>query len=149
MDKWWAFRIDGPILAWKRPAQSGKVRFDPPDQVAYKRMVAMLCAVAMRRAGVKMIPKGEPIDLGVRVFFRRPESRIADRPGRVLWHTEKPDLDNVVKNIKDALKGVAWVDDKQVSSYTDSGKFWLPTLSAETEYAVVSIGPAPEPAPFG
>jgi len=31
-----------------------------------------------------------------------------------LWHTGKPDLDNLAKFVKDCLNGVAWQDDSQV-----------------------------------
>lgn len=49
---------------------------------------------------------------------------IFPRPGRMIWkkrdmprveHTSKPDLDNCLKSVKDALKGLAWRDDSQVS----------------------------------
>jgi Holliday junction resolvase RusA-like endonuclease len=32
----------------------------------------------------------------------------------IIPHTKKPDLDNLVKFIKDCLNGVAWLDDSQV-----------------------------------
>jgi Holliday junction resolvase RusA-like endonuclease len=45
------------------------------------------------------------------------------RPGRLIWKTRpmptepaptRPDLDNLIKAVKDALKGVVWRDDQQV-----------------------------------
>lgn len=33
-------------------------------------------------------------------------------------HTKKPDADNVLKAVLDALNGLAWVDDAQVFSAT-------------------------------
>lgn len=42
---------------------------------------------------------------------------------RVKAKTSKPDIDNVVKLVKDALKGVAWKDDAQVV-YLQAGKFY-------------------------
>jgi len=32
-----------------------------------------------------------------------------------IWHIKKPDLDNLVKFVKDCLNGLAWHDDKQVA----------------------------------
>lgn len=133
----WSFRIDGPILAWKRPGQRGKARFDPRDQSAYKKMVATICMIEMRKAGVRQITG--PVALGVDVFFKRPE-RLRKAGGA--YHTQKPDFDNIIKNIKDALKDVAWIDDAQVARYTDGGKFYLLPDSSETEHAIVRIADA-------
>lgn len=36
----------------------------------------------------------------------------------------KPDLDNIIKAVKDALKGVVWRDDSQVVSFGHSGKWY-------------------------
>ncbi len=36
----------------------------------------------------------------------------------------KPDLDNVIKGIKDAMKSVIWRDDSQVVDLADSGKWY-------------------------
>jgi Holliday junction resolvase RusA-like endonuclease len=38
--------------------------------------------------------------------------------------TTKPDLDNYIKGVKDALRGVIWRDDAQVVSYGDTGKWY-------------------------
>ena len=37
------------------------------------------------------------------------------KPSAPLFHTSKPDLDKLVRCIKDALTGIAWKDDAQVS----------------------------------
>jgi len=34
--------------------------------------------------------------------------------GRLEWHTKKPDLDKLLRAVKDALKGVIYLDDSQV-----------------------------------
>lgn len=34
------------------------------------------------------------------------------------WHTSRPDLDNLAKLVKDALNGIAWIDDAQVIALT-------------------------------
>jgi Holliday junction resolvase RusA-like endonuclease len=31
------------------------------------------------------------------------------------WHASKPDLDNLIKSVKDALKSILWHDDSQVA----------------------------------
>ena len=51
-----------------------------------------------------------PIDLKIIFYMPRPKSL----PKRVLFHTKKPDLDKLVRAVKDALTGVLWSDDSQV-----------------------------------
>lgn len=56
-----------------------------------------------------------PIELWVSLIFPRPKNRIwKTRPMPREPHVKRPDLDNVLKAIMDALKGIAWTDDTQV-----------------------------------
>lgn len=48
--------------------------------------------------------------LTVHFFMPRPKSLSK----RVIFHLKKPDLDKLLRSIKDALKGIAYVDDSQV-----------------------------------
>lgn len=64
------------------------------------------------------IPWTGPILLQFTAVFEIPASftkaqRTAALQGK-LYHTSKPDKDNVEKLILDALNGIAWVDDSQV-----------------------------------
>ena len=43
-------------------------------------------------------------------FLKRPKSL----PKKVIHHVKKPDLDNLIKAIKDALKGICYKDDSQI-----------------------------------
>ena len=43
-------------------------------------------------------------------LLKRPKSL----PKKVVHHIKKPDLDNLVKAIKDALKGICYKDDSQI-----------------------------------
>lgn len=65
--------------------------------------------------------KWQAISQGVRIFdgpivlhlvfsLRRPKSL----PKKVQEHTKRPDLDNLIKAIKDALRGIAYLDDSQI-----------------------------------
>ena len=51
-----------------------------------------------------------PVELSVWFFLPRPKSL----PRNVVAHLKKPDLDKLVRAVKDALTGVAWRDDSQV-----------------------------------
>ncbi len=62
--------------------------------------------------------KGKPLRLSISAFFGRPQSHFRTN-GQVkdsapVFHTSRPDADNVMKAVKDALKGVCWHDDAQI-----------------------------------
>ncbi|MFA7581869.1 MAG: RusA family crossover junction endodeoxyribonuclease [Candidatus Paceibacterota bacterium] len=63
----------------------------------------------------EMIPQGTPVEL--RCVFHMPVPKGTSKKKResLLYHTKKPDLDNLVKFVKDCLNGVLWHDDGQVS----------------------------------
>ena len=63
-----------------------------------------------------------PVRVEVHVYFGRPKSHYRTgkrshelKPTSPIYHAKKPDADNVLKAIKDALTGVAWRDDSQVA----------------------------------
>lgn len=59
-----------------------------------------------------------PVALECRFYLPRPKGlmRKKDPPGPV-WHTKKPDIDNLYKAVQDALAKVLWHDDNQVVSF--------------------------------
>ena len=64
-----------------------------------------------------------PLHLEVQMYFPRPKSKQwKKRPMPRECHTGKPDLDNVLKSLKDALKNVVWHDDAQVF-HVDASKY--------------------------
>lgn len=63
------------------------------------------------------LPVIGPVKLTVTAWFSRPKSEIRKtKPMPIYPHIKKPDADNVVKAVMDALNGLAWHDDAQVSS---------------------------------
>ena len=105
------FTVEGPILAWMRPGGKGAKRYDPDVQIAYKRMLGWYCKKAMTERGIHEPILG-PIELTVRASW----PILGERPG-IVYRTAKPDLDNIIKGIQDALNKVAWRDDAQVVQY--------------------------------
>ena len=88
--------------------------YTPKTTRNYENMVA---AYAKQQMILREISKG-PIKLDLVLFFEVPQSWPAWKREAALSkhiaHTTKPDADNVVKAIKDALNGIVWQDDAQV-----------------------------------
>lgn len=66
---------------------------------------------------------GAPLDgalqMAVAFVMPRPKSKIRKRgPNDSYPHTGKPDIDNLLKSLKDSLSGLLWRDDAQVAKVT-------------------------------
>lgn len=60
-------------------------------------------------------PLSGPLSVSVLFVFPRTSGQIwKTKPMPRIWHTKKPDLDNLVKAVWDALSGIVWIDDKQI-----------------------------------
>lgn len=105
--------FDVPLVRGK-----GRVRFVrqtgrtyTPDATA-EAMERIRMAYAERARGA-MAPKGVPVMVEIDTWRPLPKSR----PKRVTHEHDvfKPDADNIAKLVLDALNGVAWHDDTQVT----------------------------------
>lgn len=74
---------------------------------------------AAQQAGAEML--SGPVSIVITFYMPRPKSHFgtgknADnlKPTAPIHHTSKPDLDKLVRCVKDALTGIAWKDDSQV-----------------------------------
>jgi len=69
--------------------------------------------LAFSQAGGRMLMG--PVVLQVTFRMPRPKAMLwKTKPMPEEYHTKKPDLDNLLKAVKDALTGLAWRDDAQV-----------------------------------
>ena len=60
------------------------------------------------------VPFAGPIKMSVVFVLKRPIALNAKKyPVGRIWATKRPDVDNLVKNLQDSLKGF-WLDDAQV-----------------------------------
>lgn len=106
--------ISGDPVAKGRPRFAGKRVYAPQKTKDYEKRIL---DAAM---GCEMIT--EPVFLTIRAFF--PMSIAAAKRGDC-HHTKRPDLDNIIKIVGDALNGIAWKDDSQIvgvmaeKSYSD------------------------------
>ena len=111
-----SFCVPGQPMAWKRPGGNGKMRFERKEVTSQKALFVFAAREEMGDREPLMVP----IHLFVRATFDIPESwpnwkRDAALAGHI-EHTRKPDADNLLKLVKDALNAVAWRDDSYISS---------------------------------
>lgn len=111
------FTVYGEPVAQGRPRAAnigGHIRmYDPKKSRDYKDYVKL----AASEFAPKELLNG-PIILSVNVFRPMPKSlskkRAALAEQGLLRPTTRPDADNYIKGIKDALKNVIWKDDSQI-----------------------------------
>ena len=83
-----------------------------------------------------------PLDMILYFFLPRPKSL----PKKIQYHTKKPDLDNLVKGVKDGLKGICYNDDSQVicliarKGYVNEGE--QPGVVVQIRPTLASTSPA-------
>lgn len=73
---------------------------------------------AFRQTDFTFAPKGVAVSLDVVAYYTIPKSYTKEQRKRIergeLHPTKKPDADNILKLIADALNGVAYEDDAQI-----------------------------------
>ena len=104
-----------------RRGKQRNARITDPKARAHKEKVAEI---------VRKLYRGEPwtgpVVIGLTAVFAIPQSwpkrvRQAAIEGRV-WHIADPDLDQLVKQIMDAIKGIVVVDDNQLVGFERCAK---------------------------
>ena len=63
------------------------------------------------------------VEVGVKVPRSWTKKRQAQALTGALFPTGKPDLDNIIKLISDALNGIAWRDDSQITTVQASKRY--------------------------
>jgi Holliday junction resolvase RusA-like endonuclease len=60
-----------------------------------------------------------PVKLEIVFVMPRPKNQFwKSKPMPRTRHTKKPDIDNLLKSVADALTGLLWLDDAQISECT-------------------------------
>ena len=98
----------GSMKAFMRPGMRFPI-------VTHDNLKSKPWADGVRLQAQQLAPSGGPWDgavsLHVSFYLPRPKSL----PKKVVHPVKKPDLDKLVRNIKDSLKGVMYLDDSQVT----------------------------------
>ena len=128
------FIVDGKPQGKQRPRFSriSKTVYTPTKTAKYEKQIAK----AYTESGGKCIPADCYVSVSVSAFFPVPKSYSKKKREncleRILRPDKKPDMDNILKVVLDALNEVAYEDDKQVVEligrkyYTESdGYLWI------------------------
>ena len=114
------FEVPGSPIGQGRPKFStinGHAKaYDPEKSRNYKAYVKLLATQAMKEQGFTMLEG--PCCLDILAFFEVPKSKSKKFRERALLGlerpTKKPDIDNIVKALQDALNGLAYKDDSSI-----------------------------------
>ena len=111
------------------------------DNAERQRPWASLISLKAEEAGLRPVAGG--VTLTLRFQMPRPKAHFrADGTVKptftILRHTKKPDLDKLVRLVKDALKGIGYSDDSEVF-HVDAEKFYGPNPGVS-----IAIEPAQE-----
>ena len=107
------FTVPGPPVGKGRPRMAAGRMYTPAKTASYESLVAYAAAVAM---------KGRPLFEGacsctLDIVLPIPASWSRKKQAQALegglYPTTKPDKDNVIKAVYDAMNGVVWRDDVQ------------------------------------
>lgn len=123
------FRVYGAPKGKARPRFSNGHAYTPKETKDYERRVKE----AYIEAHGECIPEDIPLAVDVFALFAIPHSWSKKKQKAVAGKQAlcKPDGDNILKIVLDALNGVAYKDDKQVSAMSVQ-KFWSTGTTLET-----------------
>ena len=116
------FTIPGAPVAKGRPrfARRGAyvTTYSPDKTASYENLVKIMASQAMQSSP----PIKDAVSVQVWLFVTPPASWSKKKTSQALAQyikpTSKPDIDNVVKGLFDAMNGIVFVDDKQVVRLT-------------------------------
>lgn len=100
--------------------------YDEKRAVSWKATAQDHMAAALRESEMAgpFIPTGA-VALEIRAFYACLKSDRRKKPRGLRRKATRPDLDNLAKAVKDAAKGVLWIDDSQVAELSVS-KLYAP-----------------------
>lgn len=106
--------VPGTPVAQSRPrfARRGSfvTTYDAAPAKDYKSWVKSCAVEAMQKCGLTIIKRDVPLSLRVVIGMARPKSR----PKKYTQPTTKPDCDNVLKGLQDAMESIVYEADQQI-----------------------------------
>ena len=104
---------------------------------AFKASASKAAAEAIGRLG----PLTGPLKIEIVFVLPRTAGQIwKTKPMPRMWHSKKPDFDNLEKSVCDALKGIVWIDDSQVCCTSVRKVIAAGDESPHVEFACEQLG---------
>lgn len=94
--------------------------YTPAKTASYENKVAL--SYVANNPNAKPFAAVVALQVSIVATFAIPKSWSKKRKAEAMWHTGKPDADNLIKCL-DALNGVAWHDDSQVAFVSCSKRY--------------------------
>ncbi len=128
--------IDGTPVAKGRPRFGRYGAYTPEKTQEYEEYIKA-CWIA--KFGC-ICPSGEPLKVDIVFYMQIPKrankkQRTEMIEGRIR-HMKKPDTDNLIKAVLDALNGIAYKDDSQIYKITAEKKY---SENARTEISIKEV----------
>lgn len=123
------FYVSGEPQGKARPRVVGGHAYTPHKTESYEHAIrtAYRAAVIDRLPGDRSFESDQPLMLRVICFYKVPTRVTKARRASMISFVEKPrkkpDIDNVLKVIADALNGLAYKDDSQIVTMYGT-KYW-------------------------
>lgn len=112
------FTVPGRLGGKGRPrfaAIASRVRVFTPKKTKYYEAIVRHFAIQALGEGIRRQLEG-PLALRVNIRLQHPKRFSLKMRNAAVWPMGKPDLDNVLKLVGDALNGIAYKDDAQIAS---------------------------------
>lgn len=132
------FTIIGKARAKGRPrVMRNGFTFTPKTTVEYENLVRLSF---FQQIG-EVEPTDKPLKVDITFYFDIPKSytkkKIQEIKENNMAYPKKPDIDNLIKSITDALNGIAYKDDNQI--YKVHANKLYTTSGARTEVEIMEI----------
>lgn len=120
MAKYIEFVVPGEPIGKARPRVVDGHAYTPSKTKSYEERIRLAYKQAIKAKAEAdfAFGKGAPLMLSIDCYYSIPQSASKARKARMMsWEErplKKPDLDNVIKAVADALNGYAYHDDSQI-----------------------------------
>jgi Holliday junction resolvase RusA-like endonuclease len=132
------FEVPGQPIAQQRPRAASRGKFvtiyDAKESRAAKSHVALYASMAQ---GNKPVAMGA-LSATVEFHVKKPKSKIRKNSTPFPYPNCKPDIDNMIKLVFDAINGIIFKDDSQIISLTAS-KVWA-SEEPKTQISIFKVG---------